>query len=229
MATTTNFGWETPDDTDLVKDGALAMRTLGNGIDTSFVDLKGGTTGQILSKTSNTDLDFTWTTASSTGGLTLITNQAFTTVSSYSLPANTFTTTYNNYEIILDVTAFSASNTFTARLRSGSTDLTSSQYLYQDLTATSTTVAASQTTTTSFQIGDPNSNTNYQMKMTLYKPKLAVKKWYMLENFQYTQAGVWKITKAAGRIDDSGTYDSMSFIPSTGTMTGRVYVYGYNI
>ena len=60
MATTTNFGWETPDDTDLVKDGALAMRTLGNAIDTSLVDLKGGTTGQVLSKASNTDLDFTW-------------------------------------------------------------------------------------------------------------------------------------------------------------------------
>ena len=62
MATTTNFGWETPDDTDLVKDGAAAMRTLGNSIDTSFVDLKGGTSGQILSKASATDLDFTWIT-----------------------------------------------------------------------------------------------------------------------------------------------------------------------
>ena len=62
MATTTNFGWETPDDTDLVKDGAAAMRTLGNSIDTSFVDLKGGTTGQVLSKASGTDLDFTWVT-----------------------------------------------------------------------------------------------------------------------------------------------------------------------
>jgi hypothetical protein len=39
MATTTNFGWETPDDTDLVKDGAAAMRTLGGAIDTSLVDL----------------------------------------------------------------------------------------------------------------------------------------------------------------------------------------------
>lgn len=61
MATTTNFGWETPDDTDLVKDGAAAMRTLGNSIDTSFVDLKGGTTGQVLAKNSNTDLDYIWT------------------------------------------------------------------------------------------------------------------------------------------------------------------------
>ena len=36
MANTTNFGWETPDDTDLVKDGALAIRTLAGSIDTSF-------------------------------------------------------------------------------------------------------------------------------------------------------------------------------------------------
>lgn len=61
MATTTNFNWETPDDTDLVKDGAAAIRTLGSSIDTSFVDLKGGTTGQVLAKASGTDLDFTWT------------------------------------------------------------------------------------------------------------------------------------------------------------------------
>ena len=52
MPTTTNFGWTTPADTDYVKDGALAIRTLANGIDTSLVDLKGGTTGQILSKNS---------------------------------------------------------------------------------------------------------------------------------------------------------------------------------
>jgi len=69
MATTTNFGWETPDDSDLVKDGALAMRTLGNAIDTSLVDLKGGTTGQVLSKTSNTDMDFTWVTTDDTNAI----------------------------------------------------------------------------------------------------------------------------------------------------------------
>lgn len=62
MATTSAFGWETPDDTDLVKDGAAAIRTLGNSIDTSMSELKGGTTGQYLTKTSNTDMDFTWAT-----------------------------------------------------------------------------------------------------------------------------------------------------------------------
>jgi NADPH-dependent glutamate synthase beta subunit-like oxidoreductase len=62
MANTTNFNWATPDDTDLVKDGALAIRTLGSAIDASLVDLKGGSTGQILAKTSSTDLDFEWIT-----------------------------------------------------------------------------------------------------------------------------------------------------------------------
>jgi hypothetical protein len=60
MATTTNFGWDTPDDTDLVKDGAAAIRTLGSSIDTSFVDLKGGSTNEVLAKNSGTDLDFKW-------------------------------------------------------------------------------------------------------------------------------------------------------------------------
>lgn len=62
MPNTTNFNWPTPADTDYVTNGALAMRDLGDGIDTSLVDLKGGTTGQMLTKNSNTDLDFVWAT-----------------------------------------------------------------------------------------------------------------------------------------------------------------------
>jgi len=58
--TTTNFGWDIPQSTDLVKDGATAIAALGQDIDTAFIDLKGGTTGQVLSKASGTDLDFSW-------------------------------------------------------------------------------------------------------------------------------------------------------------------------
>ena len=93
MPNTTNFNWVTPADTDLVKDGAAAIRTLGSSIDTSFVDLKGGTTGQVLSKATNTDLDYTWITpnvgditevqagvgisiASGTGPIPVITNSS---------------------------------------------------------------------------------------------------------------------------------------------------------
>jgi hypothetical protein len=58
--TTTNFGWDIPQSTDLVKDGATAIAALGQDIDTAMVDLKGGTTGQVLSKASGADLDFSW-------------------------------------------------------------------------------------------------------------------------------------------------------------------------
>lgn len=65
MATTTpNFGWSVPTSTDLVKNGATAIETLGDSIDASMADLKGGTTGQVLAKATGTDMDFTWTTPS---------------------------------------------------------------------------------------------------------------------------------------------------------------------
>jgi trimeric autotransporter adhesin len=55
MATTTNYSWTTPDDTDLVKDGAAAIRTLGSSADTTVKDLNPGTTaGDIDYYTSST-------------------------------------------------------------------------------------------------------------------------------------------------------------------------------
>ena len=60
MATSPNFSWPEPDNTDLVKNGALAIRTAVDAIDSSLVDLKGGTAGQVLAKASATDMDFAW-------------------------------------------------------------------------------------------------------------------------------------------------------------------------
>ena len=75
MATTTYFGWSTPDNTALVKDGASAIRTLGSAIDSSMQYLEGGTTGQILSKTSATDMAFTWIN-NDQGDITAVTTAA---------------------------------------------------------------------------------------------------------------------------------------------------------
>jgi hypothetical protein len=57
---TTNFGWQMPTATDLVTDLPADFEVFGQAVDTDFVDLLGGTTGQVLSKTSGTDLAFTW-------------------------------------------------------------------------------------------------------------------------------------------------------------------------
>jgi hypothetical protein len=59
---TTNFGWVMPTSTSLVTNLPADFNTFGQGVDTSMAQLKGGTTGQILSKTSATDMAFTWIT-----------------------------------------------------------------------------------------------------------------------------------------------------------------------
>jgi hypothetical protein len=95
MPTTTNFGWTTPADTDLVKDGAAAIRTFAGNVDTSLVDLKGGTSGQYLTKNSNTDLDYAWVTLSA-GGMTLIST---TTLTGSSITLSTIPSGYNSLEL----------------------------------------------------------------------------------------------------------------------------------
>lgn len=63
MATTTpNYGWPVPTSTDLVKNGAVAIEGLGDAIDASLLDLRGGTTGQVLAKQTNAQMDFAWVT-----------------------------------------------------------------------------------------------------------------------------------------------------------------------
>jgi hypothetical protein len=59
---TTNFGWQMPTATDLVTDLPADFEVFGQAVDTALVDLKGGTTGQILAKASATDMDFSWIT-----------------------------------------------------------------------------------------------------------------------------------------------------------------------
>jgi hypothetical protein len=69
---TTYFGWVMPTATDLVTDLPADFNVFGQGVDTSMQDLLGGTTGQILSKASNTNMDFTWIT-NDVGDITAVT------------------------------------------------------------------------------------------------------------------------------------------------------------
>ncbi len=114
MATTTNYSWTTPDDTDLVKDGASAIRTLGSSADTTVKALNPGTTagdvdyytsstakarvgigtnGQVL--TSNGSVPG-WATPSS-GGMTLLST---TTLSGATTTISGISGSYNNLQVI---------------------------------------------------------------------------------------------------------------------------------
>jgi len=115
MPTTTNYGWTTPADTDLVKDGAAAIRTLGSSIDTTvfnnasagiaktIVDAKGdliaataadtvarlavGTDGQLLVADSTAATGIKWATA----GSSIPANAAATVATSQTTSSATYT------------------------------------------------------------------------------------------------------------------------------------------
>ena len=57
---TTPFNWQMPQNTDLVTDLPADFEVFGQAVATSMADLLGGTSGQILSKATNADMDFTW-------------------------------------------------------------------------------------------------------------------------------------------------------------------------
>lgn len=69
---TSNFGWQMPTSTDLVTDLPADFEVFGQAVDTAMADLKGGTTGQILAKNSNTNMDFVWIT-NDVGDITAVT------------------------------------------------------------------------------------------------------------------------------------------------------------
>jgi hypothetical protein len=60
---TTPFGWQMPTNTDLVTDLPADFEVFGQAVASSMADLLGGTTGQVLSKATNADMDFTWVSA----------------------------------------------------------------------------------------------------------------------------------------------------------------------
>jgi hypothetical protein len=104
MATTTNYGWTTPNDTDLVKDGAAAIRTLGSSVDTTTKALNPsttlgdieyrsatantntrlgiGSTGDILTVTGGVPV---WAAPAASGGMTLISETVASALTSLSL------------------------------------------------------------------------------------------------------------------------------------------------
>lgn len=58
MATTPNYGWITPAPSDLVTDLPADFEVFADAVDADLAGLLGGTTGQVLKKTSNSDHAF---------------------------------------------------------------------------------------------------------------------------------------------------------------------------
>ena len=205
MGTTTNNGWTYPESTDLVKDGATAIQTLADDIDTTL-----------------------GVYAPSTSGLTLINTTTFSAVSSVSLSADTFTTTYDSYLVILKCGVSQAAY-MQGRLRVAGTDNTTSNYQsgWQGINfnggASSNDTGGAAGNIWS-RIGYANGAGEIWIAYTFHAPKLANRTFVT-----YQQTRIDAVANSGGAVFNTTTaFDSATFIPSAGTITGSVSVYGYN-
>jgi hypothetical protein len=97
MATTPNYGWVMPDPTDFVTDLPADFEIFGDAVDADLAGLLGGTTGQVLTKDSATDHDFSWTTPIA-GGITQIATGA---LSGASVDLTSIPGTYKDLILVL--------------------------------------------------------------------------------------------------------------------------------
>jgi hypothetical protein len=225
MATTTAFGWDTPDDTDLVKDGAAAIRELGQDIDTSMADLLGGTTGQVLSKASGTNMDFTWVTPGGGGSFTLVATASPSASSGVSIN-NCFTSTYQNYVIFFNLLSSVGTN-LSMRLRNGGSDRTASNYSYmgQSVTVGGTTGAWYNANGSKWDLNDLGV-IKTAGTITLFNPQETSYTTGQTTNTRITNSTNSRFLTQGLYYYDSVSNDGFSIYPDSGTMTGTIRVYG---
>jgi hypothetical protein len=203
MGNTPNNNFPFPESTDLVKDGAQAIEDLADAIDTTL-----------------------GVYAPSSSGLELINTTSFSAVSSVSLPASTFTATYKHYKVIFNLDDNNNGMTLTCRMRaSGSDDATS---VYQQMTTGSSRTGASnnqQSNASSWQIGTFQQFA-HSFILDVSQPQLATRT-YINGHYTIETSGDF-IGRNLHLLNGASTqFDSMSFIASTGNLTGSVSVFGF--
>jgi len=244
MATTTNYGWTTPDDTALVKDGAAAIRTLGSSVDTTTKALNPettlgdiayrsstanvktrlgiGTTGQVLTVAGGVP---SWATpAVASSGLVWIGNTTFSATQTINVN-DVFSTTYDNYRVIITASTATA-NDLRLRLRVSGTD-TTTNYNSQATLAddTTTVVRRNYTGTDDIQVGDVGTSAS-SMIFDVTRPFLTQMTGFVVQGFAYFGSTNIILSSFAAVQTDGTSFTGFTLL-SANNATGTVSVYGY--
>ena len=202
MPNTTNNNWPTPADTDLVKNGADAIRDLGNAIDTTL-----GVYAQ--------------------SGFVKLNTTSFSAVSSQSIN-DVFSATYDNYRIIITGST-SAGLELDMKLRVGGADASSSYFRgsYQVSSGGGSGVMyTGNSITTGMTIYKEISASGYiSIAFDVYRP-FTSNGTSITGLFQTSQS--LYMAYFGGSHSTASSYTGFTLIPSSGTITGSVSVYGYN-
>jgi hypothetical protein len=199
MPNTTNYSFPTPADTDLVKNGADAIRDLGDAVDTAM----------------NTAL------GTKKAGMVLLNTTSFSAVASQSLN-NIFSANYTNYKILINTSY----NVLNMRLRVGGVDnTTASSYATTFVSVGSTALSNNRVTDTSFEIMD---NTGLgSVALEVFAP-FTTEKTRIVSN-AVNDSGTSRLYLGYGFHNQTVSYDGITIFPDSSTLTGSIEVYGYNV
>jgi hypothetical protein len=233
MATTTNYGWTTPDDTSLVKDGAAAIRTLGSSVDTTTKALNPSTTlGDIeyRSATANTNTRLgigstgnvltvaggvpTWAAPAAGGSpMTLVST---TTLSGTTTNITGISSSYNTLIMLFANVSNNAADSMNIRIN---TD-TGSNYTRSKWRNYSGTVTYdASAVTTSFGLSyDAGTSTSGYMRLDKYDSTK-----YVVSGHCYQSN---RLEFVNGFYNGSAAATTLSITSGSGTFSGTVYVYG---
>jgi hypothetical protein len=243
MANTTNYNWETPDDTDLVKDGALAIRTLGSSIDTTTKALNPetttgdlayrsatanvktrlalGTAGQVLTVNSGATAP-EWASPGAGGGMTLLTT---TTLSGSSTTSATFSSAYKQIYVYMNQVLGNGSG---LRIRMNGDTGNNYAFNYQEI-ATSWSVdrsTAASTMRVGYLATSSSILVNNYNEFTITRPSDTTEVLVTGQGYVGLNSGMFY--QFAGVYDSAAAITNITFIPDGGTFTGTVYIYGVN-
>jgi hypothetical protein len=154
-------------------------------------------------------------------GLVLINTTSFSGVTSFSLPADTFSATYENYKIVISDLSHSAGSTTYFRMRAAGSDATAANYnsTWWYFVGSSGN-GFTGTSTSAPQLWDNVSSA----VVDVFRPFSA-----LATNVLSSATSGSNFILGGGGHTLTTSYDSMSFIRTSGTMTGKYSVYGYNI
>lgn len=207
--TTTNYGWTIPNNDELVKDGAAAIRTLGNAADASLK------------------------TVSDARGLVHINTTSFTSSAAVSLAANTFSSTYTNYRLIMNLSGHSVNNDIVVRLRAAGSDNSSSVYgnaVWYYNSGASSGGASSGATNTNWVVAYMGSTmTATTIVLEFYDPQVTkqtgMSSWQIRHDS--TTTGACELRVGTHVHGTTASYDSATIYSLTGNISGVYSIYGY--
>ena len=175
-----------------------------------------------------------WQSVGVAPGLVYITGASFSAAATVSLAADSFTTTYDNYRLMVRLTAATAADTLVHRYRTSGTDNSTGNYQWGYMGYENAFEAlVTSNTQTQNVIGAVNTTAGgyNAFSMDIYAPKLSAQTYYTLNGFGIEIQGAYSNAMTytgSGRFNATTAFDSMTIYPTSGTITGSYKLYGYS-